>query len=67
MRWLCRISDTIKERIEKNVEEQVALRDRLTRRLLWESLMAELSQCSFEEITVQQICKRATFHGSIFY
>jgi len=67
MRWPCRISETIKERIEKNIEEQVDLCDRLTHRSLWEALMAEPSQCSLEEITVQQICKRATVHDPTFY
>jgi len=48
-------------------EEQTDLRIRRTHKLLWEALMAELSQRSFEEITVQQICERAMVHRSTFY
>ena len=48
-------------------EEQEDLRVRRTHKLLWEALMAELSQRSFEEITVKEICERAMVHRSTFY
>ena len=48
-------------------EEHTDLRVRRTHKLLWEALMAELSQHSFEEITVRQICERAMVHHSTFY
>lgn len=48
-------------------EEQADLRVRRTHKLLWEALMAELSQRPFEEITVKEICERAMVHRSTFY
>jgi AcrR family transcriptional regulator len=48
-------------------EEQADLRVRRTHKLLWEALMTELSQRSFEEITVKEICERAMVHRSTFY
>lgn len=48
-------------------EEQEDLRVRRTHKLLWEALMAELSQRPFEEITVKEICERAMVHRSTFY
>src|SRR5689334_3780144 len=48
-------------------EEHTDLRVRRTHKLLWEALMAELSQHSFEEITVRQICEHAMVHHSTFY
>jgi AcrR family transcriptional regulator len=47
--------------------EQADLRVRRTHKLLWEALMAELSQRSFEEITVKDICERAMVHRTTFY
>jgi AcrR family transcriptional regulator len=48
-------------------EEPVDLRVRRTHKLLWEALMALLSERPFEEITVRQICERAMVHRSTFY
>ena len=49
------------------LEEQEDLRVRRTHKLLWEALMAELSQRPFEQITVREICERAMVHRSTFY
>lgn len=43
------------------------LRVRRTHKLLWEALMAELSERSFEQITVRDICERAMVHRTTFY
>ncbi len=43
------------------------LRVRRTHKLLWEALMTELAQRSFEEITVKELCERAMVHRSTFY
>ena len=43
------------------------LRLRRTQKLLWEALMAELSERPFEEITVKDICERAMVHRTTFY
>ncbi len=51
----------------KTTEEQIDLRVRRTHKLLWEALMAELSQRNFEEITVKEICERAMVHRTTFY
>src|SRR5215471_1814410 len=51
----------------KMSQEQVDLRVRRTHKLLWEALMAELSQRPFEEITVKEICERAMVHRTTFY
>src|SRR5215469_10229269 len=51
----------------KTSEEQVDLRIRRTHKLLWEALMAELSERTFEEITVTDICERAMVHRTTFY
>jgi AcrR family transcriptional regulator len=48
-------------------EEQADLRVRRTHKLLWEALMAELSERAFEEITVTDICERAMVHRTTFY
>ncbi len=47
--------------------EQEDLRVRRTHKLLWEALMAELSERPFEEITVKDICERAMVHRTTFY
>ncbi len=47
--------------------EQADLRVRRTHKLLWEALMAELSERAFEEITVRDICERAMVHRTTFY
>src|SRR5260370_42311746 len=47
--------------------EQADLRVRRTHKLLWEALMAELSERAFEEITVKDICERAMIHRTTFY
>ena len=47
--------------------KQADLRVRRTRKLLWEALMAELSERTFEEITVTDICERAMVHRTTFY
>ncbi len=46
---------------------QKDLRVRRTHRLLWEALMAELTERTFEEITVSDICERAMVHRTTFY
>ncbi len=46
---------------------QTDLRVRRTHKLLWEALMAELSERTFEEITVTDICERAMVHRTTFY
>ncbi|GLV56823.1 TetR family transcriptional regulator [Dictyobacter sp. S3.2.2.5] len=51
----------------KATEEQADLRVRRTHKLLWEALMAELSERPFEEITVKDICERAMVHRTTFY
>ncbi len=47
--------------------EHADLRVRRTRKLLWDALMAELSERAFEEITVKDICERAMVHRTTFY
>src|SRR5205807_5840432 len=47
--------------------EQADLRVRRTHKLLWEALMAELSERPIEEITVSDICERAMVHRTTFY
>ena len=51
----------------KTFEVQEDLRVRRTRKLLWEALMAELSERPFEQITVREICERAMVHRTTFY
>ncbi len=51
----------------KTPVEKVDLRVRRTHKLLWEALMAELSERPFEEITVSDICDRAMVHRTTFY
>jgi len=46
---------------------QADLRVRRTHKLLWEALMAELSERAFEEISVKDICERAMVHRTTFY
>src|SRR6516165_6206151 len=51
----------------KSPVEQTDLRVRRTHKLLWEALMAELSERSIEEITVSDICERAMVDRTTFY
>jgi AcrR family transcriptional regulator len=51
----------------KSSSEPADLRVRRTHKLLWEALMAELSERPFEEITVKDICERAMVHRTTFY
>lgn len=51
----------------KTSVERTDLRVRRTRKLLWEALMAELSERGLEEITVTDICERAMVHRTTFY
>ncbi len=51
----------------KTFEVREDLRVRRTRKLLWEALMAELSERPFEQITVREICERAMVHRTTFY
>jgi AcrR family transcriptional regulator len=51
----------------KSPLEQTDLRVRRTHKLLWEALMAELSERPIEEITVTDICERAMVHRTTFY
>ncbi len=53
--------------LSKVAPEQADLRVRRTHKLLWEALMAELSERAFEEITVKDICERAMVHRTTFY
>jgi AcrR family transcriptional regulator len=46
---------------------QVDLRVRRTHKLLWEALMAELSERRLDDITVNDICQRAMVHRTTFY
>src|SRR5262245_4069793 len=48
-------------------EQQVDLRVRRTRKLLWEALLAEMSARALEDITVTDICERAMVHRTTFY
>lgn len=43
------------------------LRVRRTHKLLWEALLAEMSERPFAEITVKEICDRAMVHRTTFY
>jgi AcrR family transcriptional regulator len=52
---------------KKSPYEHADLRVRRTHKLLWEALMAELSERTFEEITVTDICERAMVHRTTFY
>ncbi len=47
--------------------EPADLRVRRTHKLLWEALLAELSERAFEKITVKEICERAMVHRTTFY
>lgn len=47
--------------------ERLDLRVRRTHKLLWEALLAELAERSFEAITVSAICARAMVHRTTFY
>jgi len=51
----------------KTSDSRADLRVRRTRKLLWEALLAELSERAFEEITVKDICERAMVHRTTFY
>jgi AcrR family transcriptional regulator len=51
----------------KTFEEQGDLRVRRTHKLLWEALMALMTERAFEEITVKEICERAMVHRTTFY
>jgi AcrR family transcriptional regulator len=51
----------------KTSSGQTDLRVRRTHKLLWDALMAELSERAFEEITVTDICERAMVHRTTFY
>jgi AcrR family transcriptional regulator len=51
----------------KTSEQAVDLRVRRTRKLLWEALLAEMSERAFEDITVTEICERAMVHRTTFY
>ncbi len=51
----------------KTSGDRADLRVRRTHKLLWEALMAELSERAFEEITVKEICERAMVHRTTFY
>jgi AcrR family transcriptional regulator len=51
----------------KRLDERGDLRVRRTHKLLWDALMAELAERSFEEITVKDICDRAMVHRTTFY
>jgi len=48
-------------------DKSADLRVRRTDKLLWEALMAELSERAFDEITVKDICERAMVHRTTFY
>lgn len=46
---------------------QEDLRVRRTHKLLWEALMALLTERAFGQITVKEICERAMVHRTTFY
>jgi AcrR family transcriptional regulator len=52
---------------KKRYIEPEDLRVRRTHKLLWEALMAELSERPFEQTTVKDICERAMVHRTTFY
>lgn len=47
--------------------DPVDLRIRRTHKLLWEALMALMTEQEFEAITVKEICDRAMVHRTTFY
>jgi AcrR family transcriptional regulator len=51
----------------KTSEQLPDLRVRRTRKLLWEALLAEMSERAYEDITVTDICERAMVHRTTFY
>jgi AcrR family transcriptional regulator len=51
----------------KTSEQPMDLRVRRTRKLLWDALLAEMSERAFEVITVTDICERAMVHRTTFY
>jgi AcrR family transcriptional regulator len=51
----------------KTSDQQMDLRVRRTRKLLWEALLAEMSARAFEDITVTDICDHAMVHRTTFY
>ncbi|HEY7834158.1 MAG TPA: TetR/AcrR family transcriptional regulator C-terminal domain-containing protein [Ktedonobacterales bacterium] len=51
----------------KSPDVREDLRVRRTHKLLWEALLAELSERPFEDITVKDICERAMVHRTTFY
>lgn len=51
----------------KSPPELGDLRVRRTHKLLWEALMAEMSERPFEQISVSDICERAMVHRTTFY
>lgn len=51
----------------KSSVDQGDLRVRRTHKLLWNALMAELSERSFAEVSVKDICERAMVHRTTFY
>jgi AcrR family transcriptional regulator len=51
----------------KSSEPHVDLRVRRTHKLLWDALLAEMSERSFDEIPVTDLCERAMVHRTTFY
>lgn len=51
----------------KSALSQLDLRVRRTHKLLWDALMAEMSERPFEEISVKDVCERAMVHRTTFY
>ncbi|HZR38660.1 MAG TPA: TetR/AcrR family transcriptional regulator C-terminal domain-containing protein [Ktedonobacteraceae bacterium] len=50
-----------------NTQESGDLRLRRTHKLLWEALMALMTEQEFEAISVKEICERAMVHRTTFY
>ena len=51
----------------KTMTEQLDLRVRRTHKLLWDALLTELSERTFEDISVSALCERAMVHRTTFY
>jgi AcrR family transcriptional regulator len=51
----------------KSSEPLPDLRVRRTHKLLWDALMAELSERRLEDLTVTDLCERAMVHRTTFY
>lgn len=53
--------------IQRTPMDREDLRVRRTHKLLWDALMAEMTERRFEEISVKDVCERAMVHRTTFY